>query len=237
MHRNLVNGKIYIGKTNNISRRWRSNGIEYKPYSDKEHTRPFWNAIKKYGWDSFEHIVLEDGLTDEESSRREIYYISKYQSNDTTKGYNLAPGGNGGRIYSIHPKGMTGKKHSDKWKAAHSEWASDHANNCMNNGQVIWGVTHEHPKGFRGHRHSEDEKRRIRETLLTNKSRASIKKVCVQYPDGSQRNFESVGDMQKALGISSTIFARIRRNGMIYTVVPTSRHFFPELDGCKFVFV
>ena len=195
MHRNLVNGKIYIGKTNNISRRWRSNGIEYKPYSDKEHTRPFWNAIKKYGWDSFEHIVLEDGLTDEESSRREIYYISKYQSNDTTKGYNLAPGGNGGRIYSIHPK------------------------------------------GFRGHRHSEDEKRRIRETLLTNKSRASIKKVCVQYPDGSQRNFESVGDMQKALGISSTIFARIRRNGMIYTVVPTSRHFFPELDGCKFVFV
>ncbi|HFM5558661.1 TPA: GIY-YIG nuclease family protein, partial [Enterococcus faecium] len=30
-HLNKINGKIYIGVTNDIGRRWRSGGIEYKP--------------------------------------------------------------------------------------------------------------------------------------------------------------------------------------------------------------
>lgn len=31
IHTNMVNGKIYIGMTSNIERRWRNGGIEYKP--------------------------------------------------------------------------------------------------------------------------------------------------------------------------------------------------------------
>lgn len=31
VHTNKKNGKIYIGITNNTERRWRNNGIEYKP--------------------------------------------------------------------------------------------------------------------------------------------------------------------------------------------------------------
>lgn len=46
-HTNRHNGKVYIGITNNVSRRWRNNGIEYKP--QKGNTSRFWNAIKNMG--------------------------------------------------------------------------------------------------------------------------------------------------------------------------------------------
>ena len=60
IHRNKINNKVYIGITNDVKRRWRCEGIEYKP--SKENTSSFWNAIQKYGFDKFEHIILECNL-------------------------------------------------------------------------------------------------------------------------------------------------------------------------------
>lgn len=61
VHVNKINNKIYIGQTNrkNVYTRFGKNGIQYKkcPY--------FWNAIKKYGWNQFKHIVLFENLTSE----------------------------------------------------------------------------------------------------------------------------------------------------------------------------
>lgn len=51
----------------------------------------FYNAIKRYGWDNFEHKVLEDHLTREEAKKKEIYYIKKYDS--FYNGYNRTFGG------------------------------------------------------------------------------------------------------------------------------------------------
>ena len=49
MHRNKINGKIYIGQTcQNPQKRW-DNGRGY------ETSTRFFNAILKYGWDNFEH--------------------------------------------------------------------------------------------------------------------------------------------------------------------------------------
>ena len=48
--------KYYIGITSqNVKKRWR-NGNGYKD------SVKFYNAIKKYGWDDFKHIVLIDKL-------------------------------------------------------------------------------------------------------------------------------------------------------------------------------
>ena len=216
-----------------MDRRWRANGIEYKPYG-KRNTRPLWNAIQKHGWDSFEHVILEDRLTDEEACEKEKYYIKYYHSSDRSKGYNIAIGGNGGVIYKTHPRGMAGKKHTNEWKANHSSWASDHSHNCMNNGQVVWGKTHEHPKGFLNHAHTEDERRRISQTLRANKNRKSLKKTRVRYPDGRELRFESVTEMLEVLGITQMIYTRIKRCGMVYRVSPMSGNPHPELDGCMF---
>lgn len=56
-----------------------------------------YNALRKYGCRNFELSILEDGLNDkDEMNEREIFYISKFRSNDDNFGYNMTPGGNNG---------------------------------------------------------------------------------------------------------------------------------------------
>lgn len=86
MHKNKINGKVYIGITGQDPKvRW-NNGIGYR----RSH---FANAIKKYGWDNFEHIILYSGLTKEQACKKEIELIRDYHSTDSEHGYNIATGG------------------------------------------------------------------------------------------------------------------------------------------------
>lgn len=88
MHKNKINGKVYIGQTcQTLANRWGSDGRRYKG-------QIFYNAIQKYGWDNFEHIILKEGLTQEEANQQEIYYIQLYQSTNKNFGYNVTKGGN-----------------------------------------------------------------------------------------------------------------------------------------------
>lgn len=89
MHKNKINGKIYIGKTKrSLNARWKSNGEGYK-------TSPhMWNAIQKYGWDNFEHYLLQDEIeSEEELNRLEKEYIKLYNSTNPNIGYNIDEGG------------------------------------------------------------------------------------------------------------------------------------------------
>ena len=83
-------GKRYIGITSkNPLKRWCCGyGYKYNSY--------FWNAIQKYGWDSFEHKILRTGLTREEASSLEKQLIAKYKTTNARYGYNFALGGFGG---------------------------------------------------------------------------------------------------------------------------------------------
>lgn len=81
------NGKVYIGLTGkNPETRWR-NGTAY---SKNFH---FNNAIKLYGWENIKHDVLLTGLTKEQAEKAEVELISKYDSANQEKGYNLTNGG------------------------------------------------------------------------------------------------------------------------------------------------
>lgn len=57
IHKNLINGKVYIGQTSNLSERWRCDGKNYF------NSIKFYNAIKKYGWCNFSHEVIYDNLS------------------------------------------------------------------------------------------------------------------------------------------------------------------------------
>ena len=91
-------GKVYIGITStSLKRRW-WNGKGYK------HNLHFTNAIKKYGWDNFQHIVIRDGLTKEQAEIAEIATIRHYKSRDPNFGYNMAKGG------KLSPASYEGRK-------------------------------------------------------------------------------------------------------------------------------
>lgn len=88
IHKNKINGKIYVGQTcQKPEYRW-NNGEGYKrqPY--------FYSAIQKYGWNNFEHIILKQDLSLEEANYWEEYYIKQYDTTNHNFGYNLTLGGN-----------------------------------------------------------------------------------------------------------------------------------------------
>ena len=99
-HINKINGKVYIGQTcyRNINQRWR-HGEGYK------HSPHFYNAIQKYGWENFEHIILFEDICGYELAdviEREL--IQKYQSNNSEYGYNISSGGSYGRTLTDETK-------------------------------------------------------------------------------------------------------------------------------------
>jgi group I intron endonuclease len=84
--KNLINGKIYVGKTDGKRSNYLGSGIKLS------------NAIKKYGIDSFRRIILET-CPDEKDSEREKYWIKVFNSRDDRVGYNISEGGEGGAHY------------------------------------------------------------------------------------------------------------------------------------------
>lgn len=87
-HINKINNKIYIGITKRKPEfRW---GINGQNYITSPH---FYSAIKKYGWDNFEHIILFEGLTQLEASEKEKELIKQFNSNNPNFGYNCTTGG------------------------------------------------------------------------------------------------------------------------------------------------
>lgn len=95
---NKINGKHYIGQTNNLQKRF--NGHKSESYNQKAsgYNSPFHSAIRKYGIDNFSFDVLEeiaDGESQNFINEREKYFISYYKSLTTENGYNLTIGGDG----------------------------------------------------------------------------------------------------------------------------------------------
>lgn len=85
-HTNKENGKVYVGITRRTpERRWQR-GAGYVGTL-------FGNAIRKYGWDNFEHEIIATSLTKNEACSMEIELIAKHRSNEYEYGYNKSCGG------------------------------------------------------------------------------------------------------------------------------------------------
>lgn len=84
-------GGVYIGQTHNdIKTRAGKSGMQYC-YSGKQ--TAIANAIKKYGWDSFQKEILYSGLTSEEADEKEKELIKEYREKGVC--YNICSGGKG----------------------------------------------------------------------------------------------------------------------------------------------
>lgn len=131
MATNTVNCKSYIGKTTKVlskriyAHKWSSvKGEKHNVYKSK-----FYNAIRKYGIESFVWEVLDIANNIEELNEKEKYYIDKFKTIEN--GYNISPGGNGGDSFSNHPNkeeirekirsSCTGVKRSEDFKKRNRE--------------------------------------------------------------------------------------------------------------------
>ena len=97
--------KRYIGITKlKPEYRW-NNGKGYKE------NQYFTNAINKYDWDNFQHIIIAKGLTEDEAKWLEVELIREWDTTNKDKGYNLTKGGDG----------TVGYHHTEEWRQEHSE--------------------------------------------------------------------------------------------------------------------
>lgn len=228
---NLINDKIYIGMTGDVETRWSGNGTQYRPRNKDKH-RPFWNAINKYGWENFKKEILEHNLSFEQAIDREIYYIAFFNATNRKVGYNLSVGGNGGRIYKVHPRGMLGKTHTVENNTRQSEFMKN--NNPMK--EIKWGETHEHPRGMSGRKQSEKQKAIARE------SKHACKKLIAVLPNGENKEFNSLKECCEYIDMNptSSVIRNLLKNGEPYKVSPNvkaNRDKFLALEGLTLKFV
>lgn len=81
------NGKKYIGQTcQSLIARSGKSGQGYKA------STKFYNAIQKYGFNTFQVEILKDNLSKHEADYLEKHYIAYYDT--VNNGYNIQSGGN-----------------------------------------------------------------------------------------------------------------------------------------------
>ena len=130
--------KVYIGITKQLPKyRW-SNGNGYKS------SPHFWNAIQKYGWDSFQHEVLIEGLSADAACEEEKRLIAEYMATDRRFGYNEKSGGQSGSLLNEEAR----KRKSENKKRFYAEHPEERA------------ILSEKIKGFH---HTDEAKAKMRE--------------------------------------------------------------------------
>lgn len=97
---NIINGKVYVGKTYNFEKRKREH------IYDIDNDLPFHKALKKYGVDSFKWEIIDYASTDEEIREKEIFWIKELNTcihSPNSNGYNITLGGEGGVSWNSRP--------------------------------------------------------------------------------------------------------------------------------------
>ena len=108
-------GKKYIGRTSGkLSVRSGATGNRYRQ------NERFYSDIKRFGWDSFSHEVLDVCDSESKSMELEIYYIKKYDSTNPDNGYNKSVGG-----YPSN-KGLTEEERKDRQRKCSERWIENH---------------------------------------------------------------------------------------------------------------
>jgi group I intron endonuclease len=87
---NLINGKFYIGKDSKNNPEYLGSGLNLQ------------RAMKKYGKENFEKIILEHCKSNEQLCEREKHWIKETKAQEL--GYNIADGGHGGNTYTEETK-------------------------------------------------------------------------------------------------------------------------------------
>ena len=115
---NKLNGKIYIGKTNDPEGRWKKHKTTAR-CKDADGRFYIHRAMDKWGIKNFTFTVFQTLYNIEDLNAAETYWIKHFNCRDPNFGYNLTDGGEGcyGRVFSEETRERmrqkaTGRKHT-----------------------------------------------------------------------------------------------------------------------------
>lgn len=156
--------KVYIGITSlNPNHRW-NEGRGYKTQ------KLFYRAIKKYGWNNFEHEIMFSDMSEKEAKLMEQCLIALYDSTNQNKGYNITFGGEGANGYKLTEEvkkkiseAQKGKKVSNETRKKQSESIKNY---IENNPQYVENLK----KKMLGRKLTEKTKKKISEAHKGNKN-------------------------------------------------------------------
>ena len=203
------NDMVYIGITSQQpEKRW-ANGLGYT------YNSYFYRAIKKYGWNNFNHEILFSGLTLEQANKKEIELISFYDSTNRSKGYNLQTGGSDRYHYSDDVIDKLKKSHSGENNGMYGKKHSDDSKSLMRNIRKEYFKDHIHP--MQGKHISDETRLKI---SLKAKERLSDKTNIYNY--GKYRKiicletgviYNSVKHLSEVTGIKvSTLYSHLSQD-------------------------
>lgn len=107
---NKISGKWYIGKDSSNRPYYFGSGVALR------------NALKKYGKDNFEKIILEVCTSKEQLIEREKFWIAHTNATTDPMSYNLAKGGEGGDLSKFID--YTSRKPGDRFAGAQKWYSS-----------------------------------------------------------------------------------------------------------------
>ena len=93
---NLITNLCYIGKSNNIDRRWKDHKRLAFTEGHKEYNKALYCSMRKYGLDNFSFEIIEELEDYSLSDEKEKYWIKYYNCcvlENRKGGYNLTHGG------------------------------------------------------------------------------------------------------------------------------------------------
>ena len=112
---NLINGKIYVGKSVNIEKRFKTHINDSFNKNKPEYHHLIHKAIRKYKVENFSFDIVEE-CDENELNSREMYWIHVYDCcvlDGKDKGYNMTRGGEGSssidvyKVYKLWDEGLS----------------------------------------------------------------------------------------------------------------------------------
>jgi group I intron endonuclease len=154
MWKNKVNGKKYIG---------RHTGSEDDSYVGSG--KRFQRALKKYGADNFERVILERVEDDTLIKEREQYYLDFFDAANSNMFYNISPNSHGGH----HGHDLSGEKNP--------MYGKKHPNHKPHFGEEngMYGVRRfGEENGMFGRQHNEETRKKLSDSLSNQKKHACV---------------------------------------------------------------
>jgi len=215
---NLINQKIYIGKT---TRGLDVRMNEHINRADKNHCMLISRAIAKYGEKHFKIEELDRNIDKSKLNELEKYWINFYNSNNIAHGYNLTTGGDGGDIIGSLPNKLEiyeRRADSNRGKVRSEECRQRISDASPNRGKKM---SCEQKEKLRQHNlgkvHSEETKKKISISCLGRKTsevtKAKISKATLGKPHPKTRKhiiidnivYDSLTEASEKLNIITSV--------------------------------